>query len=100
MCCRKTGLQFGGVIQILAFCIQIGIAYPVVEIFKSFFITPEKVDALRITASAIIISSVVVAVWNCFYKIHILFIISLDAEYPVLRHFLIIDNIVCCFGIA
>ena len=67
MCCRKRWHKLAGIVQVITFGIEVRIADPVVEIFKSLFISPEEFDPLRITTAGIIVSSIEIIKRDRFY---------------------------------
>src|SRR6202000_502825 len=75
-----------------------GIADPVIKILDRLLISPEKLDPLGITAPRIIIDIIVIIKRDRLDKILVFFIIGFYPEDPVLRHLLIIDNIMGGLG--
>ncbi len=89
----EIGFQLTGIVQIVPFSIQIRIADPVVEVLDGLLIAPEQFDPLCIAGAAVVIFGIEIIDWIRLYEIGVFFIIGLYTENAILRHLLIIDNI-------
>ena len=76
MCSCEVGHQLFGIVQVVAFGIQIGVADPVVEVLDSLFVTPEEFRSFGVTAAAVVEGRIEIIDGDGFYEVIVFFVIA------------------------
>ena len=81
-------------ITVFPFCIQVGVGYPVIDIFKGFVISPKQVYPLGIAIATVGINSRVVKIIPIkYHQIPVVFIIGFYSEGAIISQPLIIQDV-------
>src|SRR5580692_234979 len=90
---RKSRHQLGGIIEIIALGIQVGIADPVIEILERLLVAPEQLYTLRISTPGIVECGIEIVDRHRLDEVFIFLVIGFYPEYLVLGHLLVVDDI-------
>ena len=89
----KVRHQLFGIVQVVAFGIQIGVADPVIEVLNGFFVAPEEFGSFGIAAAAVVEGRIEIVNRDGLYEVIVFFVIGFDAEDAVFGHLLVVDDI-------